>query len=172
MAGEHNVDSSAVMAAYLAREYAYAIESQLSAAERRALEALRGACAEVRFPLSRELVAAGSAYAAPEADHVPSALVAALLETPASPGRIVTATELCAQMGRIWTRGARVLGFLRLLCVLADRMPATADQDLGGWLVRVAQVRAARRRVTQLAGIGVVLAGCGIVVLGARMLRR
>ncbi|ASC55525.1 hypothetical protein SePPVgORF113 [Seal parapoxvirus] len=173
MANRNNsIDTGAVMAAYLASEYAAAVEANLTLQERAALEALRVSAAEVRSPLLFELANAGDNFVQPENSHVPAALISALLEAPTSPGRVVTATELCAQMGRRWVRGRRFLDFMRLVHVFVDRMPPSASEDIGRWLCNAARARAARRRVVRTAGLSVIAAGCAAVALGVWLLRR
>ncbi|WZD65988.1 apoptosis inhibitor [Bovine papular stomatitis virus] len=176
MIGDRNadvdIDASAVVAAYLSSEYAAAVIDSLSDAERAALEALRASGDEVRHPILQELANAGGSHASPESSHIPATLISALLETPASPGRMVTAIELCVQMGRRLTRRYQFLDFMRLVHVLVDRMPPTAAEDLAVWLERAANVQSARRRVCRVAGLGMFLAGCGILCLSARFLRR
>ncbi len=172
MANRDEIDASAVMAAYLAREYAVAVEEQLTPRERDALEALRVSGEEVRSPLLQELSNAGEHRANPENSHIPAALVSALLEAPTSPGRMVTAVELCAQMGRLWTRGRQLVDFMRLVYVLLDRLPPTADEDLSAWLQAVARVHSTRRRLHRVLGVGAVMAGVSMLLLGVRVLRR
>ncbi|WZD65213.1 apoptosis inhibitor [Pseudocowpox virus] len=172
MANRNDIDSSAVVAAYLAGQYAAAVEEQLTPREREALEALRISGDEVRSPLLQELSNAGDYRANPESSHIPAALVSALLEAPTSPGRMVTAVELCAQMGRLWTRGRRLIDFVRLVHVLFDRMPSTANDDLAAWLQTVARVHRSRRWLHRSIGVGTVMAGVGLLFLGVRVLRR
>lgn len=167
-----DIDASAVVAAYLASEYANAVIGNLSDSERVALEALRASGEEVRHPMLQELTNAGGNHANPDTSQIPATLISALLEAPASPGRMVTAIELCAQMGRRWTRRFQFLNFMRLVHVLVDRMPPTASEDLAVWLERAARVQSARQRMSRVAGLGMFLAGCGILFAGARFLRQ
>lgn len=161
------VDTHAVLAAYLAAEYAEALQRRMTAADLEALASLRQVCAEVRMPLIRELAEVGNQAQAGAA----AGIVSSLLEHPTSPGRAVTATELCAEMGRAWARGNGTLQFLQLLRVFINGLPVDAAARLGEWLGDVSRMRR-NRRLSRAILVGAAAAVGAGVLAAARLLPR